>query len=140
MKLRESRHRHVDVLHLEGEIDLDEAPHLRSFFQTKASGHCPALVVDLGRVPLIDSTGISVLLEYLRDATDFNGRLCFAAPTSHVRTVFEMIRLDTVIPIFNSVAEAIDVLSEAAVMGARAPLSRAADASSPESLRNSRVA
>lgn len=140
MNFRESHHRHVHVFHLDGEIDLDQAPHLRSFFRTKASAHCPALVVDLSRVPLIDSTGIAVLLEYLRDAGDFNGRFCFAAPTDHVRTVFEMIRLDTVIPIFNSVAEAIDVLSGAAIASTRTPVAHGADVSQPKPVRVSRVA
>ena len=121
MNFRESRHRQVDIFHLEGEIDLNHAPALRALFQAKAIGRCPALVVDLSGVPLIDSTGISVLLEYLRDASDFNGRFCFAAPTTHVRTVFEMIRIDRVVPIFDSVAAATEVLSGSEESAPREP-------------------
>jgi anti-sigma B factor antagonist len=122
MKIRESHDRSVDVFHLEGEIDLDHAPALRGLFRAKADACCPALVVDLSGVPLIDSTGISVLLEYLRDASDFNGRFCFAAPTAHVRAVFEMIRIDKVIPIFNSVGEAAAALCNGARIEPSEPL------------------
>ena len=108
MKLHESRDRNVDIFHLEDEIDLHYAPALRALFQAKARRRCPALVVDLSGVPFIDSTGIAVLLEYLRDATQFGGRFCLAAPTDHVRHVFEITRLNEALPIFENVSQAVD--------------------------------
>ena len=107
MKLHESRHRNVDIFHLEDEIDLHYAPALRALFQAKANRRCPALVVDLSRVPFIDSTGIAVLLEYLRDASDFGGKFCVAGPTDHVRHVFEIVKLQKSLPVFESTADAI---------------------------------
>ena len=111
MKLHESRERDVAIFHLEDEIDLHYAPALRSLFQAKASQRCPALVVDLSGVPFIDSTGIAVLLEYLRDASDFGGKFCVAASTDHVRHVFEIVRLDEVLPIFESTAAAVTAMA-----------------------------
>ena len=111
MKLHESRERDVAIFHLEDEIDLHYAPALRSLFQAKAHQRCPALVVDLSGVPFIDSTGIAVLLEYLRDASDFGGKFCVAAPTDHVRHVFEIVRLDEVLPIFESTAAAVTAMA-----------------------------
>jgi anti-sigma B factor antagonist len=107
MKLRESRQRNVHVFHLEDEVDLHYAPTLRALFQAKANQRCPALVVDLGGVPFIDSTGIAVLLEYLRDAAQFGGRFCLAAPTDHVRHVFEITRLNEALPVFADVSKAV---------------------------------
>jgi anti-sigma B factor antagonist len=107
MKLHESRHRNVDIFNLEDEIDLHYAPALRARFLAKASQRCPALVVDLSGVRFIDSTGIAVLLEYLRDASGFGGKFCIAAPTDHVRHVFEIVRLNESIPVFESTAAAI---------------------------------
>ena len=106
MKLRQSERWSVDVFHLAGEIDLHYAPALRALFQLKVKQRCAALIVDLSDVSFIDSTGISVLLEYLRDAAEFDGKLCLAAPTDHVRHVFEIVRLNQVLPIFDSVTEA----------------------------------
>jgi anti-sigma B factor antagonist len=107
MKLHESRDRNVHIFHLEDEIDLHYAPVLRALFEVKANQRCPALVVDLNGVPFIDSSGIAVLLEYLRDSTEFGGRFCLAAPTEHVRHVFEVTRLNDALPIFADVAEAV---------------------------------
>jgi anti-sigma B factor antagonist len=111
MKLHESRHGEVAIFHLEDEIDLHYAPALRALFEAKANRHCPALVVDLSSVPFIDSTGIAVLLEYLRDASDFGGKFCLAAPTDHVRHVFEIVRLHEALPIFASTDAAIAAMA-----------------------------
>ena len=122
MKLRESRLRDVHLFRLGGEIDLHYAPALRALFQAKASQRCPALVVDLSGVPFIDSTGIAAFLEYLRDATVFGGKFCLAAPTRHVRHVFEIVRLDKALPIFNTAAAAIAALEKDAVPVPAQPL------------------
>ncbi len=122
MKLRESQRWHVDVFHLAGEIDLHYAPALRALFQVKVKQRCPALVVDLSEVSFIDSTGISVLLEYLRDAAEFDGKICLAAPTAHVRNVFDIVQLDTAIPIFDNVANAAAALCNGAVVEPSQPL------------------
>lgn len=111
MKLRESREGDVDVFHLEDEIDLHYAPALRALFQAKAHQRCPALIVDLSGVPFIDSTGIAALLEYRRDAAAFGGEFCIAAPTDHVRHVFEIVRLHEAFPIFESTAAAITAMA-----------------------------
>ena len=122
MKLRESQRWHVDVFHLAGEIDLHYTPALRALFQLKLKQRCAALIVDLSEVTFIDSTGISVLLEYLRDTAEFDGKFCLAAPTDHVRHVFEIVRLDKVLPIFDSVTEAGAALCKGGTMLPAQPL------------------
>lgn len=112
MKLHESRQNNIQLFHLEGEIDLHYAPALRARFAAKAKARCPALVLDLSGVSFIDSTGIAVLIEYLRGAAKFQGQFCISQPTEHVRDVFEIVRLKTVIPIFDSIAEAITALQK----------------------------
>jgi anti-sigma B factor antagonist len=107
MKLHESKKGDVAIFQLEDEIDLHYAPTLRALFQAKVNQRCPSLVVDLSGVPFIDSSGIAVLLEYLRDAAEFGGQFCLAAPTDHVRHVFEITRLDKALPVFANVAEAV---------------------------------
>ena len=107
MKLHESKVGDVTIFHLQNEIDLHNAPTLRALFQAKSNQHCPTLVVNLSGVPFIDSSGIAVLLEYLRDAGQFGGQFCLAAPTDHVRHVFEITRLNEAFPVFANVAEAV---------------------------------
>src|SRR3954463_10260260 len=106
MRLHESRKANVDVFHLAGETDLHYAPALRELFLAKIKQRCPALVADLSGVPFIDSTGIAVFLEYLRDAAEFGGRFSLAAPTEHVRHVFDIIRLEEVLPVYQNAGAA----------------------------------
>jgi anti-sigma B factor antagonist len=131
MKLHESRQRNVDIFHLEDEIDLHYAPSLRARFQAKASQRCPALVVDLSGVPFIDSTGIAVLLEYLRDASGFGGKFCIAGPTDHVRHVFEIVKLEKSLPVFDSTAAAIAAIRHDDLPAPVPPLFSVTSESSP---------
>ncbi len=140
MKLYESRQRNVDIFYLEDEIDLHYAPALRALFRAKANRRCPALVVDLSGVPFIDSTGIAVLLEYLRDAAQFGGKFCLAAPTEHVRYVLEIVRLEESIPIFESTAAAIAAVSNGDLPAPIQPLFSAASSTQTEPFTARRAA
>jgi anti-sigma B factor antagonist len=126
MKLCESRHGSICVFHLEGDVDLHYAPVLRALFNAKAECRCPALIVDLTRVRFIDSTGIAVLLEYLRDAAAFGGRFCIAGVTAHVHEVFEILRLDKAMPVFGDLGEAEAAFGDGAVPASSNPLFGAA--------------
>lgn len=122
MKLSESSHDSIDVFHLEGEIDLHYAPALRSLFEAKAKARCPALVVDLSGVEFIDSTGIAVLIEYLRESAGFQGQFCIAGPTRAVRYVFDIVQLNKAVCIFNTLAEALAVLRSGCMQPPADPL------------------
>jgi anti-sigma B factor antagonist len=140
MKLHESQEHSVVIFHLEDDVDLHSAPTLRARFHTKAKQRCPALVVDLSRVPFIDSTGIAVLLEYLRDATGFGGRFCLAAPTGHVAHVFEIVRLNRSIPVFDNTREAVLAMASNTVPLPVEPLFSATTSTTTERLTMSRAA
>ena len=124
MRFRECRHDDSCVFHLEGEIDLHYAPPLRALFEAKAKAQCRALVVDLNGVSFIDSTGIAILIEYLRDAAEFDGQFCVAAPTEHVRTVFEIVQLEKALPIFDTVDAAVAAIRSGSLPRPAQPLFR----------------
>jgi anti-sigma B factor antagonist len=115
MRLKEIVDDGIDVFALEGEIDLHYAPVLRSLLQSKISDHCRALVLDLSGVTFIDSSGLAAIIEYFRDSGDCDGVLCLAGMNDTLQTVFEIVRLDKVIPIFASRAEAIVALKAGTV-------------------------
>jgi anti-anti-sigma factor len=93
------------VLHLKGELDFHQAPALRSVLG-KSAARRPALILELGELSHIDSTGIAVLLEYLRDATESGSTFCIANPSEHVRRVFEIVQIHQAICIFDDVEQA----------------------------------
>ena len=112
MRLKESVEDGFDLFTLEGEIDLHYAPALRSLFQSKIQSRCPALVLDLGRVTFIDSSGLAAIIEYFRDAADHAGVLCLVGLNDSLKIIFEIVQLDKVVPIFPSKDDAATALHE----------------------------
>lgn len=78
------------VLRVAGELDLETAPTLRHRLH-EAIAECPdALVVDLGGLVFLDSTGISVLVDGLKQTERKGGRFLLRAPTPPIRRVLEI--------------------------------------------------
>jgi anti-sigma B factor antagonist len=121
MRLKEAVHNGTEVFALEGQIDLHFAPALRSLLQAKIHAHCPALVVDLSGVTFIDSTGLSVLIEYFRDASEQGCVFCLCGLNDDIKGTFRIVRLDRTIPMFATVEDA----SAAVRSGSIAPPSEA---------------
>ncbi|MEY2439131.1 MAG: anti-sigma factor antagonist [Verrucomicrobiota bacterium] len=102
MRLKEITDRDTAVLVLEGEIDLHYSPALRSLLQSKIKNHCPALILDLSDVIYIDSSGLAVIMEYMRDAATRGTVFCLAGLNKTIKTIFEIVGLDKTVPIFRS--------------------------------------
>ncbi len=115
MRLKESIEEGVAILAMEGEIDLHYAPVLRALLQGKVTERCSALILDLARITFIDSAGLAAIIEYFRDTAGHGGVLCLAGLNENLRTIFEIVRLDKVIPIFPSRVEAIAALKQGTV-------------------------
>ena len=96
----------VDVLRFAGDIDMQFAPGLRALLRAKATRKCPALLLDLSDVEFIDSVGVAALLEYLRDSTDCGARFCIGGLTPTLRTIFEVVGIGKVMPVYADAAKA----------------------------------
>ncbi len=94
------------VLEVGGEVDVYTAPRLRERLVELVDGGARNVVVDLGRVDFLDSTGLGVLvgaLKRLRAAGGTFGLVCSKEP---LLKIFRITALDQVFPIFTSVDEA----------------------------------
>ena len=84
------------VLALEGEIDLHESPLVKEKLNPLIEAKLPRIVVDLGGVSYIDSSGLALFIESMQRIQAYGGKfaLCDLRPT--VKTIFEIARLDQV--------------------------------------------
>ncbi len=112
MQVRESQDDGVPVLHLEGEIDLHQSPELREVLQGHVKVKRPALAIDLSGVDYIDSSGLVTLVEYLRQAQEYDGRLALSGLSGRVKTVFDLVRLSEFLPIYETLDQARAALSK----------------------------
>ena len=95
------------VLNLTGEIDLQHSPELRKILQGKLKAKCMGLIIDFSGVEYIDSSGLATLVEYRRDSQKYNGQFSLASLSTRVRTIFELVRLNEIIPIHPTLGEAL---------------------------------
>ena len=92
-----------------GEIDLCTSPALRQSL-AEAGRSSERIIVDLSRVTFLDSTGIGVLVNAVREQRRRGlGTLCMVGPTGSVRRVLDITQFTNLVPTYASVAEAVEL-------------------------------
>lgn len=94
------------VLAVRGEVDIATAPELRERLAETVVAY-DAVVVDLERVPFMDSTGLGVLVAAQRRAAAAGHAVVLARPQRIVRNALHLIQLDAAIGVYESVADAL---------------------------------
>jgi anti-sigma B factor antagonist len=91
----------------EGAIDLHVSPELRASLRAIIDAEKPKrLVVDLSRVPYIDSSGIAVLIGAMQSLEHEGGVFLLAGAQDGVRMIFESAKLDQYFRLFPNVEAA----------------------------------
>jgi len=106
MRTREIHDDGLEILSIEGEIDLSCSPELRTILRKYAKAKCPALVLNFKEVSYVDSSALATLIEYVRDVQEFGGKLAIVEMNTRVRTIFDIVRLGEFLPIHGTVADA----------------------------------
>ena len=95
------------VVRLAGRLDLASAAEVKQrLTRAIVEGH-RRLVVDLGEVTFIDSSGLGVLIGALKAARLARGDLRIARPGEQARVVLELTTLDRVLRPYPTVEEAL---------------------------------
>ncbi|WP_413206880.1 STAS domain-containing protein [Rhodospirillum sp. A1_3_36] len=95
------------IVAVAGEVDLQTSPTLRAALIESLKANT-ALVVDLGAVDYIDSSGITSLLEALKLAKEKKVGFTLAQVSPGAMRVIQLGRLDKVFTITNSVDAALE--------------------------------
>lgn len=111
MQIEKSKNNGVTTLRVSGEVDLHASPNLRSELQTCVSEKTPVLLVDFNGVDYIDSSGLATFIEYLRDASAYNGKIALFGLKKKVRTIFDLVRLNELFTITDSADAAVAALA-----------------------------
>ena len=92
---------------LSGEMDIVSA---RSFTEamTELERSSPdGVVIDVGGLTFVDSSGINALVQAARNVEDRGGRAVLAAPDTHVQRVFEITRVGDIVTVTAERGEAL---------------------------------
>ena len=106
MELAEIQDGPVVILNVKGDIDLQHSPKLRTHLQAKIQAKTPALLVNFSEVNYIDSSGLATLVAYFQGSRPYSGKIALACLSPRVKSVFDLVRLSEVFPIFSTLDEA----------------------------------
>jgi anti-anti-sigma factor len=97
----------VVVLQPSGRLDITTAWQFRLKLQECIARQSPHVIVNLGQVNFIDSSGLTSLVAGMRDADKVRGsfRICNVHPEA--KLVFEVTMMDSVFEIFETEADAL---------------------------------
>lgn len=111
MEITEKSDQNTLILVVRGEIDLHVSPALRTVLKAKAQAKTPRLLLNLGEVAYIDSSGLATLIEYYQSARTYQGKFGLCCLSLSVRSSIELVRLTEVFSIFPTEAEALRSLA-----------------------------
>ena len=123
------------MIHLVGELDLYNAPEVRSALLELCSEQPERLVVDLGEVDFVDSTALGVLIE-ARTKLDDRKTFLLAAPGLETHRALSISGLDQHLAVHETVEAAL--AAQLSCRAAQAAVSsRSSAGSSPRASRSS---
>jgi len=97
----------VTVVAPTGRLDLAGAPALKEAISEVVKTGPPRIVIDMGGVSFVDSTGLGSVISALKQIRGSQGELRLAAPNQQARVVLELTTLDRVFPYYATVEEAL---------------------------------
>jgi len=100
------------VLTLQGRFDAAVALPVKNRIRSLAEEDCRNIIVDLGKVSFIDSSGLGALVAALRYVTKDGGDLRLANMTNKIQQVFTLIRLDKVFKVYPDLKSAVGSFEE----------------------------
>jgi anti-sigma B factor antagonist len=112
MNISSNRHGSVDVVKLPQRLVMANAPAVRKELLELIDTDHHHLVLDLGEVAFVDSSGLSVLVSALKAAHKVKGSVVLLNLTDDVRALIELTRMHEVFQIFADQQAAIDQLSQ----------------------------
>jgi serine/threonine-protein kinase RsbW len=103
----------IRVIMPSGRVDSSVGRQLEAALLTQIEAGYKHLVVDMGAITYISSTGLKALLTGLRRAQEVHGKITLATMTVRVREIFEMSGFDTLFTITSTVEESVQAILKA---------------------------
>jgi anti-sigma B factor antagonist len=107
LKLGHSNKDGIEVVDVEGEIDVYTAPRLRELLIELVNKKNYQLVVNMEKVEFLDSTGLGVLVGGLKRVRAHDGSLDLVCTQERILKIFRITGLTKVFGIYESVDQAI---------------------------------
>jgi anti-anti-sigma factor len=98
------------VIELFGSLDMSNSEEARAVFEKVLRSDPNLILVDMGGLQFLKSSGFQVLFELLEGARKNDVPVAVVGPHDRIQSVLNIFRLDKLIPVYDSVTEALDDL------------------------------
>ena len=106
----------VAILNLSGRLDLSSATELKNASREIVGGGNCKLILNMGKVDFINSSGLGTLVSLLKDIRSSHGRLKLSNLAPYVKEIFEITQLNNIFDICEDEKHARNALRETAVV------------------------
>lgn len=96
------------VLRLEGRLDLNSSSKLKEQVKELVSEGSTNIVLDLGGVGFVNSSGLGTLVSILKDVRIVKGQMVLCKPAQYVQEIFEITQLSHIFDIYANENEAVE--------------------------------
>jgi anti-anti-sigma factor len=111
MNITAESYGHAVVLNMKGEFTEDALSAVRREVQHQLGGRDVAdLVLNLEKVPFVDSAGLEFLLDLQERLSEKFGQVRLAKPDENVRKILEVTRLESEFEIHEDITEAVKAI------------------------------
>jgi anti-sigma B factor antagonist len=101
------QHATVSLVDLEGEIDVLTSPRLKTALAAIVDAGALTIVLNLGRVQYMDSTGLGVIVSALKRIREKDGAIVLTGLSPHLAKIFEITGLRKVFDVYPTEDEAL---------------------------------
>ena len=98
----------VTIVRIEGNLDTQTSPEAEAQLTRLIEAGARKIVVDFERLAYISSSGLRILLVAAKQLQESGGELRVCSLSDLVREVFDISGFDSILPVSNSQAEALD--------------------------------
>ena len=88
-------------------IDIDTSREIMLFLTTLIKGGAKKIIVDMKKVTLIDSAGISTLISATKQIRNNNGDLVLSHVNDSIQSILDIIKIEKFIKIFHTGSDAV---------------------------------
>ncbi len=97
----------VELLRLEGKMDVNSAPQLLEILDSLIASNVKSIVLDMGEIDYVSSYGLGVLSSTLNNLHKKGGNLKLASVQAEVKTLFGIVGLSSRFEIFDNHEDAV---------------------------------
>lgn len=109
MKIKVTTKNDVHIVKIEGSIKAgNEFEFGEKIEQYIKKGQVPKFIIDLKKVPFINSAGLGTFLNIFKHIDSLNGRIVFANLNSDIENLMDITKLASVFEIYKTLEEAVD--------------------------------